>query len=49
VNRQAIEHSSFRSPRAVRDRIDAFLQTYNHHVPNSMAFASKRSIANLSE
>ena len=29
LSRQALEHSSFRSPRAVRDRIDAFIQTYN--------------------
>lgn len=29
LERQALKHSSFRSPREVRDRIDAFIQTYN--------------------
>jgi transposase len=29
LERQALRHSSFRSPREVRDRIDAFIQTYN--------------------
>lgn len=29
LSRQALKHSSFRSPREVRDRIDAFIQTYN--------------------
>lgn len=31
LGRQALKHSSFRSPREVRDRIDAFIQTYNRH------------------
>lgn len=29
LSRQALKHSSFRSPREVRDRIDAFIQSYN--------------------
>jgi transposase len=29
LSRQALKHSSFRSAREVRDRIDAFIQTYN--------------------
>jgi transposase len=29
LSRQALRHSSFRSPREVRDRIDAFLTAYN--------------------
>jgi transposase len=29
LSRQALKHSSFRSPREVRDRIDAFMQSYN--------------------
>lgn len=29
LSRQALKHSSFRSPREVRDRIDAFIQAYN--------------------
>ena len=29
LSRQALQHSSFRSPREVRDRIDAFIQSYN--------------------
>lgn len=29
LSRQALRHSSFRSPREVRDRIDAFIRAYN--------------------
>ena len=29
LSRQALKHSSFRSPREVRDRIDAFIRAYN--------------------
>lgn len=29
LSRQALKHSSFRSPREVRDRIDSFIQSYN--------------------
>ena len=56
LSRQALKHSSFRSPRAVRDRIDAFIQTYNtrarpFHWRASQVHPSapKRSIANLSK
>ena len=56
LSRQALKHSSFRSPRAVRDRIDAFIQTYNTRAPPFRWRASqvhpsapKRSIANLSK
>lgn len=31
LSRQALKHSSFRSPREVRDRIDAFIQAYNRN------------------
>lgn len=30
LSRQALRHSSFRSPREVRDRIDAFIRAYNY-------------------
>ena len=54
LSRQALKHSSFRSPRAVRDHIDAFIQAYNHHATpfrwraaEVHPSAPKRSIANL--
>lgn len=54
LSRQALKHSSFRSPRAVRDRIDAFIQAYNRQAKpfrwraaEVHPSAPKRSIANL--
>ena len=56
LSRQALKHSSFRSTRAVRDRIDAFIQTYNKQATpfkwraaEVHPSAPKRLIANLSK
>ena len=56
LSRKALKHSSFRSTRAVRDRIDAFIKTYNTDAaPFKWRAAAvhpsapKRSIANLSK
>jgi transposase len=55
LSRKALKHTSFRSTRAVRDRIDAFIQTYNAQAApfkwraaEVHPSAPKRSIANLS-
>ena len=55
-SRPTLKHSSFRSPRAVRDRNEAFIQTYNTRARPFRWRASqvhpsapKRSIANLSK
>jgi transposase len=54
LSRQALKHSSFRSPREVRDRIDAFIRSYNraarpfHWRASSVRPSAPRpSIANL--
>src|SRR6185312_10750853 len=56
LSSQALRHSSFRSPRAVRDPIDDFITTYNTHARPFLwkaaevhPSAPKRSIANLSK
>lgn len=56
LSRQALKHSSFRSTRAVRDRIDAFIQGYNTQAKPFQwraeevhPSAPKRLIANLSK
>lgn len=54
LSRQALKHSSFRSPREVRDRIDAFIQSYNREArpfrwqaSTVRPSAPRRSIADL--
>ncbi len=54
LSRQALKHSSFRSPRAVRDRIDTFIQNYHRdatpfrwRAAEVHPSAPKRWIANL--
>jgi transposase len=54
LSRQALKHSSFRSAREVRDRIDAFITAYNRdahpfrwHAANVRPSAPKPSIADL--
>ncbi len=56
LSRQALKHSSFRSPGEVRDRIDAFIQAYNRDAsPFRWRAAAvhpsspRRSIADLRE
>lgn len=56
LSRQALRHSSFQSPRAVRDRIDRFITTYNTRArpfrwraAEVHSSAPKRSLADLSK
>jgi len=56
LSRQALKHSSFQSAKEVRDRIDAFIKSYNKEArpfrwraTKVFPSAPKRSIANLSK